>query len=139
MDKTLIGVSMMTISMIAYGITNPILKKAGFNPFATAFIQIAALWLAILPFFIFSKSFQNIISRKESIYLLIIAGLINAFGYYLFVKSFEYLPIWQINLFWVLMPLFGGIAGYYILGEALTIKFFIGLTITMIGLFIAIR
>ena len=107
MDKTVIGIILMTISMLAYAVGNPILKKAGFNPFATIIIQVAVLWLVILPFFIFSKSFQDILSHKQNLYLLILAGITNAVGYYLLVKSFTYLPIWQINMFWALIPLFG--------------------------------
>ena len=129
----------MTSSMIFYGIGNPILKKAGFNPFATIFIQIAVLWLSILPFFIFTKSYLTLASNKNNIYLLVIAGLTNAAGFYLFIRSFSYLPAWQVNMFWVLLPLFSAIAGFFILGEAFTFKFLIGLLLTFLGLFIAFR
>src|SRR3989338_6743826 len=139
MDKILIGILMMTASMVFYGVGNPIIKKAGFNPFTTIIIQIAVLWLSILPFFILTKSYLAVTSNKHNLYLLLIAGLTNAAGYYLLVKSFDYLPVWQINLFWVLIPLFGGITGYFLLGETLTINFFIGLVIVFAGLFIALR
>lgn len=139
MDKTLVGLLLILVSMICYGIGNPILKKAGFNPFATIIIQIAILWLVVLPFFIISKSYHEIFTNKQNIFLLVIAGITNAIGYYLLVKSFQYLPIWQINLAWVLVPLFGAIAAFFLLGESLTLKFFIGLIFTLIGLFIAFR
>jgi len=139
MDKILIGILMMTASMILYGVGNPIIKKAGFNPFTTIIIQIAVLWLSILPFFILTKSYLSISINKNNLYLLVLAGLTNAAGYYLLVKSFEHLPVWQINMFWVLMPLFGGIAGYFLLNEQLTFKFFIGLILAVLGLFIAFK
>lgn len=139
MDKTLIGILMMVSSMLFYGVGNPILKKAGFNPFATIIIQIAVLWLSILPFFIFTKSYLTITSNKHNIYLLVIAGLTNATGFYLFIKSFAYLPAWQVNMFWVLVPLFSAIAGYFILGEAFTFKLLLGLLFVFFGLYIAFR
>ena len=139
MDKILIGILMMTSSMVLYGVGNPIIKKAGFNPFATIIIQIAVLWVTILPFFLLTKSYLSIATNKQNLFFLVIAGITNAAGYYLLVKSFAYLPVWQINLFWVLVPLFGGIAGYFLLNEPLPLKFFIGLTIVLVGLFIALR
>lgn len=93
MDKTLTGIILMSLSTIAYGIGNPILKKAGYNPFATIFIQISFLWLTILPFFILTKSYVNVFANKQGFLLLIFMGVINAIGYYLIVKSFAYLPI----------------------------------------------
>lgn len=139
MDKIIIGILLMISSMVLYGVGNPIIKKAGFNSFTTIIIQIAVLWLSILPFFILTKSYLTIASNKHNLYLLVLAGLTNAAGYYLLVKSFGYLPIWQINMFWVLVPLFGGIAGYFLLHEPLTVKFFIGLFIVFVGLLIALR
>jgi len=139
MDKTATGLVMLTVAMILYGVINPILKKAGFNPFATIIVQIAFLWISIIPFFIFTKSHLNVISNRANIPLLVIAGVVNAIGYYLVVKSYTYLPIWQINIFWVLAPLSGAVAAYFILGEPLAAKFFVGLTFTLVGLYIAFR
>lgn len=139
MDKTAIGVILMTLAMVCYGIVNPLIKKAGFNTFATMIIQIAVLWFSILPFFIITKSFLNLPSNRSSLLLLVLAGIINAVGYYFLVRSLSLLAVWQVNMFWVLIPLFGGIAGYFLLNEPLTFKFFIGLIFSAFGLFIAFK
>ncbi len=125
--------------MAAYGVVNPLLKKAGLNSFATMIVQIAVLWLSVLPFFIVSRSYQNVFDNKNAILILALAGIINAFGYFLLIQSFNYLPIWQINTFWVLIPLFGAVASFFILGEALSVNLLIGLVFIGFGFLIAFR
>ncbi|MCL4339028.1 DMT family transporter [Patescibacteria group bacterium] len=139
MNKTVLGAILMVISMAAYGVVNPLLKKAGLNSFATMIVQIAVLWLSVLPFFIVSRSYQNVFDNKNAILILALAGIINAFGYFLLMQSFNYLPIWQINTFWVLIPLFGAVASFFILGEVLSVNLLIGLVFIGAGFLIAFR
>lgn len=139
MNKVISGYLMMTLSMICYGVLNPIVKKAGLNPFATIVIQIISLLLVTLPFFLSTASYDKLLINKSGVFLVIIAGVINAVGFYLLIKSFPLFPIWQINLFYILVPLIGAIAAYFLLNEPLSIKLFVGLFVTMLGLFIAFR
>ena len=137
MDKTLIGILLMSGSALFYGLANPFLKKAGFNPFATIFVQVSFLWLSILPFFLWTKSYQHLLENKSGLMTLIILGVGNAVGYYLVVRAFEFLPQWQISLFALLSPFLTSLAAYVVLGETVTAKFFLGMAFMAIGMYVA--
>ncbi|MBI3342819.1 DMT family transporter [Candidatus Gottesmanbacteria bacterium] len=139
MDKAFTGIVFASISVLSYSAITPLLKKAGLNPLSTIIVQIAALWLVILPFFIASKEYEHLLNNKQALFLLIIVGIINAVGYYASIRAYAYLPIWQLNMFFTLSPLIGGVLAYFILGEAMTLRLFIGLTLALTGIYIAFR
>lgn len=139
MDKLLTGIIFATISVLSYSAITPLLKKAGLNPLATIIIQIAALWLTILPFFIANKEYEHMLNNKQAIFLLIFVGIINAIGFYASMRAYAYLSIWQLNMFFTLSPLIGGVFAYFILGEAMTLRLFIGLSLALAGIYIAFR
>lgn len=58
---------------------------------------------------------------------------------WLIILGFKYLPIWQQSMFSLLTPVFAGIFAYFLLGEPISIKLFIGLAVMGIGLFIAVK
>lgn len=115
------------------------LKKAGLTPLTTIIIQVAALWLAILPFFIAHKGYEYLLTNKQAFLLLVFVGIINAVGYYASIRAYAYLPIWQLNMFFALSPLIGGVFAYFILGEAISGKLFLGLSLALAGIYIAFR
>jgi drug/metabolite transporter (DMT)-like permease len=134
------GIILTSISAISYAVIYPLLKKAGLNPFATILLQISFLWLSILPVFYFTHSFKNIFLNGNALFLLALAGIINAIGFYASVRAYSYLPIWQISLlFAAISPIIGSIVAYVLLNEPITAKLFIGLAFVLAGLTIALR
>lgn len=140
MDKTMNGLFLTSISAALYAVITPLLKKAGLNPFATIIVQTGFLWLSILPFFLFTTASKNLSFAGITLPLLALAGIINAIGYYLSIRSYSYLPIWQINLFFAaISPIAGSIAAYFLLHEPISAKMFVGLGIILVGLTVAFR
>lgn len=134
------GIILTSISAASYAVIYPLLKKAGLNPFATILLQISFLWLSILPMFYFTHSFKNISLNGNVLFLLALAGVINAVGFYASVRAYSYLPIWQISLFFAaLNPIIASIAAYFLLHEPISAKLFVGLAFVLAGLTIAFR
>jgi drug/metabolite transporter (DMT)-like permease len=141
MDRS-VGLFLVLSSTIIYASLTPLLKKANqvLPPFAVMAISMAVLFLLSL---IFSLFFENFAQLKLSQYkgvvkILILVGILNTIAFYLAVKAFKYLPIWQQQMFTVLTPVLSGIFAYFILGEAFSSKLFLGLAIMTIGLFLAL-
>lgn len=139
-----IGVLIISISTVIYGLLPVLFKKANQSlpPFAVMAISMFALFLvSFILSVLFEKSFSwKYLSDNKNIFLfLIMAGLINAVGFWLAIQAFKYMPLWQQALFGLLAPVFTGIFAYFILGEALSLKLFVGLAIMGIGLFVAVR
>lgn len=49
------------------------------------------------------------------------------------------MPLWQQTLFTLLTPIFASVLAFFILGEQINSKLFIGLAVMAVGLFIAIK
>lgn len=129
------GIVYIIISSILYGVFNPLIKKAGLNPYATLTLQLGISWLVGLPLFLATNSQQGI--STNSVVLIAIASTIATAGYILAIKAFPLLPLWQVALFTMITPVATSIFSYFILGETLTPKFFLSLLFITIGLIIA--
>lgn len=137
MNNQAIGILLGLGTSICIGLLNPIVKKAGLNPSVSAIVQIGVLFVLYIPMLFLTKSHIGFFDHRSAFSLLVLAGVINAIGYYLIVTSFKYLPVWQINLFGVLAFFFGSVCGYFILHEPLPAKFFLGFAVAAIGVVIA--
>ncbi len=135
MNTTIQGIVFMTMSTFLYAIFNPLLKKAGLNPYATLFVQLGFSWLFGLPFLFATGSYRGM--TWASILMLAFAALLGTFAYLLTVKSFSLLPMWQITMFNVTTPVLVAFVSYFLLGESLSSKMFVSVLFMGIGLFIA--
>ncbi|HSA84297.1 MAG TPA: EamA family transporter [Patescibacteria group bacterium] len=142
MEKV-IGAVIMFGSIIFYGALAPLLKRANqdLQPFTL---------MAITMFFLFliagvaSVVFEQSLTIKHSLIrthlpTMIIFSVVNFFAFWLFILGYKYFAVWQQQLFYLLMPIFGGIIAYFLLGEAISIKLFIGLAIISLGIYIGLR
>ncbi len=142
--KELTGPAIMVLSTIGYAMLWPLLKKASQSmpPFTVMTVSVFVLFILSL---IFSLTVEGVINlkylnaNKNIVLMLIGVGLINTLSFWLFIHAFKYMPIWQQSMFSLLAPILGGIFAYFILGEAMSIKLFVGLAVMSIGLFIAVR
>ena len=138
------GPLIVLLSVLCYSILPVLIKKANQNipPFTTIAISMAIL---VTSSFVLSLIFEPdkiskaFIDHKNLILILITVGLINTLGFWLAILGFKYMPLWQQTLFGLLTPVLAGVFAYFILGEAISMKLFLGLLIMGVGLFIAIR
>lgn len=122
---------------------SPLLKKANKDvaPFTTMAISMFIVFLLSL---ILSLWLENgwrfkLTDHRQSVFILILEGVITVAALWLIILGFKYLPIWQQSMFSLLTPVFAGIFAYFLLGEPISIKLFVGLAIMGIGLFIAVK
>ena len=133
----------MVVSTLLYAVLTPLEKKpnAALPPMTIMAISMFVLFLLS---FIGSVVFEHLFSMKPSVLKanltpLILVGVFNFFAFWLYILGFKYFAVWQQQMFFLLMPIFGGILAYFILGETISIKLFIGLAIIAVGLFIGLR
>lgn len=140
--KEFIGPTIITLSVILYAILPPLLKKANQDtpPFTVMTISMFFLFIASLVMSVVSENFLGMkLPSKNIILILAAVGLINTVAFWLGILAFKYMPIWQQEMFVLLSPIFAGFFAYFILGEPLSSKLFVGLTIMSLGLYIAVR
>lgn len=137
------GVIIVLLSTLCYASLTPLLKKTGdkLGPFTMMFVSMFVLFSLS---FILSIFFENSLSLKygnirNQLLILVLVGLINTIGFWLLITGFKYMPVWQQSLFNLLIPPIAGVIAYFILGEQMSLKLFLGLSVMGIGLFIAIR
>lgn len=138
-----VGSAIMLLSIFCYGALAPILKKPSqtLPPFTLMAITMFVLFL--ISFFA-SVFFEHSLTVKQSLIkqnlpMLMLFGFINFFAFWLFIIGYKYFPVWQQQMFYLLMPIFGGIIAYFLLGEAINIKLFFGLAIIGVGLFVGLK
>ncbi len=141
--NVLTGSLVMTLSAIFYGLFAPYLKKVSETvpPFMTLAVTSATIAITSLVLsFIFEKNFDlHLLTSKSMIKLILAVGMLNLLAYWFEILGFQYLPVWQQQMFFALIPAFAGVAAFFILGEALSIRLLIGLIITGTGLFISVK
>lgn len=138
------GILIVLLSVVCYAILPVLVKKANQNipPFTIMTISMFVLFTASL---ILSLIFENgkiwksFDDSKNLVLILVAMGLINTLGFWLVIQAFKYMPLWQQTMFNLLAPALTGIFAYFILGEAISIKLFLGLLIMGVGLYIAVR
>lgn len=142
MDKN-VGYVIVFISTASYALLTPLLKKASekIPPFTLIAISMFVLFLCsfLVSIFLENSLKLKIAPIKTYIWTLVVVGVINALAFWLQVLGYKYMPIWQQALFGLLSPLLSGVFAYYILGEQMSAKLFLGLIVMGIGLFVAVR
>ena len=139
--KTLIGIGLVLISTLCYALITPLIKKASadFGPFTEIAISMTVLTtIAILMAFITEDMTNiNFIKSQKSIILLLVVGVVNAIGFYLAIRGFKYMKIWQQQMFGILTPILSGIFAFFILGEKMSLRIFISLALMAAGIAVA--
>lgn len=139
----LFGSVISLLSAVGYALLLPLFKKGstGIPPFTAMAISMFVLFSISL---IFSIVFEHGLQLKMSalrtpITFLLLAGAINVVAFWLELIGLKHLPVWQFALFTILSPVLSSIFAYFILGEPLTGKLFLGLGIMGVGLYVAMR
>ena len=139
----LVGILLASVSTLAYGAMFPLLKKANekIPPFTLMALSMFFLFLfSLIGSLIFEKNALGKYSTiKAFLPLLIFTGLVNLAAFWTEILAYKYMPLWQQTMFVLLTPVFAGILAFFILGEHISAKLFLGLIIMAVGLFIAIR
>jgi drug/metabolite transporter (DMT)-like permease len=129
------------LSATGYALIPTLLKKANqqIKPFTVMAISMAVLFtISLLMSLFVEKSYQIKFSEcKQSIGILILIGVINACAFWLMIKAFPYMPIWQQTLFNLLGVVIASVFAVFILGEAFNPKLFLALLIMSVGLWVA--
>jgi drug/metabolite transporter (DMT)-like permease len=142
--KQLTGIAIILASTISYALLSALLKKVYKNdvgPFTVMAISMLVLFLisAVCAFVFEDFSNFEVAEHTKDILLLVLVGTINALGFWLAIKGYDYMPLWEQQMFQILTPLLTGFFAFFMLGESIGINLFIGLGVMGIGLFIAIR
>jgi drug/metabolite transporter (DMT)-like permease len=142
MEK-LIGTFLATTSILAYAAMFPLLKKVNIKIPTFTLMALSMFFLfvfSLIGSLLFEKgSLGKFSVIKTYLPLLILTGLINVVAFSTEIIAYKYMPLWQQTMFTLLTPIFASILAYFILGEQISFKLFIGLVIMGAGLFIAIR
>lgn len=138
-----IGYIIVLSSTIIYALLPTLLKKSS-QSLPLLIIMTISMFSLFLTSFILSLIFEKgsimkVSTHTSTFALLFTVGMLNALGFYLAIQGYKYMPLWQQSMFAVLIPVLSGMFSYFILGEAINPKLFIGLFIMSIGLFIALK
>jgi len=137
------GILIVTLSTIMYAIIGPLIKKTNSTllPFTVMSFSMFSLFLLSFVFsLIFEKSWAiNFSQQKSNINILLLVGFINMIAFWLGILGYKYMPLWQQSLFGLMTPVLVGIFAFFILGEPISYKLFIGLLIMGIGLFVTVK
>ncbi|MCM2325355.1 MAG: DMT family transporter [Candidatus Woesearchaeota archaeon] len=136
------GIALVLSSLLCYSILAVLLKKANqdIKPFTVIAISMIVLFLISFFMSVFTEDSLNFdfLKNKTAVILLVIVGIINAVGFWLAIKAYPYMPLWQQSLFGMIQPLLTAVFAYFILGEALSWKMFFGFILMAAGLAVAI-
>ena len=139
----LTGIGILIVSTLLYSTLHPILKKVSKDipPFTSMTVTMLVLFLvSFVMSLLFERSaLMKLPEQRSALLLLVLFGLINAIAFWLLINGYKYMPVWQVTMFGVAIPILSGIMAYFMLGETLSPNLFIGLIIAGIGLFIAIK
>ena len=138
------GPLIVLLSVVCYSLMPVLVKKANQQIPAFTAITISMLILftsSLVLSLIFEpgKIIKSVEEHKNLVLVLIGMGLLNTLGFWLAIQGYKFMPLWQQSLFGLFIPIFAGVFAYFILGETLSIRLFLGLLIMGLGLFIAIR
>ena len=139
----LTGIFIVILSLLFYSSITPLLKKSNqtYPPFTIMTISMFALFFfsLVLSLLVDKSSLLKALQNKQSMAILILVGLLNTIGFWLSILGYKYMLLWQQSLIGLLGPIFLAIFAFFILGEAISVKLFLGLAIMGLGLFVAIR
>lgn len=96
--------------------------------------------LSLLFSLLFEKNaLKGVVEDKSSLSILVLVGALNTVAFWLAIKGYKFMPLWQQSLIDLLRPIFIAVFAYLILKEVLSFQLFLGLVIMGLGLFIALR
>lgn len=138
-----VGVGIVVAATIFYASLPVLVKKANVQlpPFTIMAISMFVLFvISFLASVIFEHSLQiKQQTIKANLPYLVSMGILNFFGFWLFILGFKYFHVSQQQMFSLLSPIFGGIFAYFLLGEAMSVRLFVGLAIMGVGLFVTLK
>ncbi len=139
------GPFIVSLATISYAIIFPFFKKGSekIQPFTAMAISMFVLFgISLLLSIVFEHGLQLKITSstiKTGITFLLVAGAVNVFAFWLELVGLKYVSVSEYTLFSLLTPIVASIAAFFILGEPVQAKLFIGLAVMAVGLIIAIR
>lgn len=119
------------------------LLRDGVDPIATTLIGFIVAAVTLIPLAIGKYGFSEIIASIEVLplkyhlgvwYMAILSGLV---AYYLSNKAEKSIEVSEVSLFYYLQPIFTVPLAVLWLGEAITLPFILGASITALGVYIA--
>lgn len=130
-------------SMSLYALINVLLKIAHRDvpPFATMAISMLVLGTgALLLSCVFEPgSIRTLLQHRSAGLLLFTIGIVNLLAFWLLLRGLPHLPIWQTQLMYFFLPIFGSLFAFFLLGEKVTWNTLAALVLMSGGLFIAVR
>jgi len=139
----IIGPIIMVGSTFFYALITPLTKKINEKtpPFTVMTVSMFALFFGslILSLLLEKGSYSKLMNQRNSIVVLLLAGLFNVAAFWLWIKAYSHMLVWQQEMFQLLTPIFGAIVAYFILGETISAKLFIGLLLVGLGLYISVK
>lgn len=70
---------------------------------------------------------------------ILLVGVVNTVAFWCLLNAYSYVSVWQYQMFALLTPVFSAIFAFWIIGEPISYKLFLGLGFIGAGLFIALR
>jgi len=135
----LLGYIFMTgaaFSWVAYSfLTRPLFKHC--SRIYIVFWQTVAGFIFFIPFSIMEFSNWGRPNAEVIIHLLFLAILCSALGYWMYVRALETLGLSICAIFINLIPVVTVIAGFFILGDRLTLLQWVGAALVIFGVYMA--
>lgn len=126
-----------------YGLNGALLKRASASipPFAAMTISMAILFLlsCVCTLSLEKNYTWDVRQHPGSFIAIILVGFVNTAAFFCLLSAYKYVTVWQYQMFALLTPIFSAIFSYWIIGEPITWKLFVGLSFVGVGLFIALR
>jgi len=128
---------------LLYGLNGVLLKRGsqGIPPFSAMTVSMAVLFtLSAVCSRVFEPDFSWSIKENPKAFLyLLLVGVVNTAAFWCFLNAYRFVSVWQYQVFTHLTPMFAGIFAFFLLGEPLTVKLFVGTAIIFVGLYVALH
>lgn len=142
MSATIVNYGIAVLAICGYASLGVLAKRSSFDVPPFAFIGITMVFLAsfaILASVITEKHFSITALTPQAWAWMIGFALVNFAAFTLYLYAIGKMPVVEYQMIAVITPLIGGVLAYLILSEALSMRYFIGLFITALGLYIALK
>ena len=110
----------------------------GISPFNTAVGQVTAATIILLPVVLLFEDPLQLTNPSTSVWLAVIALAVfsTALGYIIFFHILSTAGATNVVLVTFLVPVTASFLGWFILGEELQLKYFIGMALIAVGLLV---
>ncbi|MAZ76919.1 MAG: hypothetical protein CMH31_06435 [Micavibrio sp.] len=142
MPTSLINYGIAFIAICGYASLGVLAKRSSLDVPPFAFIGVTMVFLAgfaITASLLTEKTFSISSLTGQSWIWMIGFAVINFIAFSLYLNAIGKMPVVEYQIIAVITPIIGGILGYLILSEALSPRYFIGIAITALGLYIALK